>query len=303
MKPGDGGPAGRAPLVSIGLPVYNGERFLAEAIDSLLSQTLADFELIISDNASTDRTAEICLDYAARDARIRYIRQESNIGAARNWNFLVQQARGQYFKWASAGDFCDPRMLQECVRALSADPSIVLCQGSTCLVDEETGERRRYASDVSAADPRPSERYKLVVRTLFLNNEVSGVVRLDVLRRTQLMNPAYTSSDLVLTAELALHGRIVLLPEILFYRRLGRASSTMHLQPAEVQALYFPGSAAQPRFRRWRRRIDLFRAIARAPISFSEKLRTLGVAAHGASRHLLFKPLPAGARELLSPRR
>jgi len=289
-----------APLVSIGLPVYNGARYLACALDCLLGQTLADFELIISDNASTDRTAEICLDYAARDARIRYIRQESNIGVTRNWNFVALQARGQYFKWASANDFCDPRMLEKCVGVMRTDPSIVLCQGRTCLVNEETGERRRYASDVSATDPRPSERYKLVVRMLFLNNELCGVIRLDVLRRTPLMSPDYTSSDLVLTAELALHGRIVLLPEILFYRRLGRASSTMHLKPAEVQALYFPGSAAQPRFRRWRRRIDLFRAIARAPISFSEKLRTLGVAAHGAGRHLLFKSLPAGERELIS---
>src|SRR5688572_28337892 len=99
----------KAPLVSIGLPVYNGERFLSEALDSLLGQTLADFELIVSDNASTDRTAEICLAYAARDARVRYVRQQTNIGAIRNWNFVARQARGQYFKWASANDFCDSR--------------------------------------------------------------------------------------------------------------------------------------------------------------------------------------------------
>ena len=113
---------GREPLVSIGVFVYNGERFLAQQLDSLLGQTLRDFELIISDNASTDRTAEICREYEARDARVRYIRQPANIGAPRNWNFVAHQARGQYFLGASANDFYDARMLEKCVAALAADP-------------------------------------------------------------------------------------------------------------------------------------------------------------------------------------
>ena len=182
---------GFTPLVSIGLPVYNGERFLAQALDSLLGQTLQDFELIISDNASTDGTADICLDYAARDARIRYIRQPSNIGAPRNWNFVALEARGRYFKWASADDFCDPRMLEKCVAVLSADPSVVLCYGRACIVDEETGEHRPFAHDFSAVDPRPSERFKTVFRSLVLKQRAQGVIRLDVLRRTSLEPPIW----------------------------------------------------------------------------------------------------------------
>jgi glycosyltransferase involved in cell wall biosynthesis len=278
---------GFVPLVSIGVPVYNGERFLAQALDTLLGQTLQDFELIISDNASTDGTADICLDYAARDARIRYIRQPSNIGAPRNWNFVALEARGRYFKWATADDFCDPRMLEKCVAVLSADPSVVLCYGRSCIVDEETGEHRPYARDVSAVDPRPSERFKTVFRSLGLTgNAQQGVFRLDVLRRTPL-EPLYPQGDMVLMAELALRGRFVLLPDILFYRRLGPRTWSMMLQPAEWQAFHYPGLAATPRRDRLRFHLGYFKAVLRAPISASEKLRTLPMVTRRATGDLL----------------
>ena len=278
---------GFTPLVSIGVPVYNGERFLAQALDSLLGQTLQDFELIISDNASTDGTADICLDYAARDARIRYVRQPSNIGGPRNWNFVALEARGRYFKWASADDFCDPRMLEKCVAVLSADPSVVLCYGRACIVDEETGEQRPFARDVSAVDSRPSERFKSVFRSLLLTgNPQQGVIRLDVLRRTPL-EPLYPQGDMVLMAELALRGRLVLLPDILFYRRLGPRTWSMHLQPTELQAFFYPGFGSTPRRDRLRLYRDYVKSILRAPITASEKLRTLAMVARRATGDLL----------------
>lgn len=286
-----------APLVSIGLPVYNGERFIAQALDCLLDQTLADLEVIVSDNASTDRTAEICLAYAARDARVRYVRQESNMGATRNWNFVAQQARGQYFKWASANDYCNPRLLEKCIAVMLKDPGVVLCHGRTCLVDEDTGEGKVYPGDVSATDPRPSERFQTVARALVLNNEVSGVMRLDALRSTPLIRP-YEAGDLVLIVELSLYGRIVLLPEVLYYRRVGPQTSSMQLGPSELRAFLHAGSGARPGFEEWRRRIDLARAVLDAPIGRSEKLRTLLLSAHHVGKHLLLGWLPAGAREL-----
>ena len=286
-----------APLVSIGLPVYNGERFLVQALDSLLGQTLGDLELVVSDNASTDRTAEICLAYAARDARVRYVRQASNIGATRNWNFVALQVRGQYFKWASANDYCNPRLLEKCIAVMRKDPGVVLCHGRTCLVDEDTGEGKLYPGDVSATDPRPSERFQAVARTLVLNNEVSGVMRLDALRRTALMRP-YEAGDLVLTVELSLYGRIVLLPEVLYYRRVGAGTCSMHLKPAELQVFLHAGTGARPGLERWRRRIDLARAVLHAPIGRSEKLRTLLLSAHHVGKNLLLGWLPAAAREL-----
>lgn len=270
--------AGETPavaLVSIGLPVHNGTRYLAQAVDSLLGQTLGDFELIISDNASTDRTAEMCQEYAARDARIRYFRQPFNIGAPRNWNFVALQARGRYFKWASANDFCDPRMLEKCVAVLNADPTTVLCHGRTCIVDEETCEHRPFAHDFAALHPRPSKRFNTVRRSLVLNNAQNGVIRLNVLRRTPLDRP-YPHGDLVLMAELALHGRFILLPEILFYRRMGPTTSSMRLSPTDLQAFFERGSTPRPWLDRWRRRIDYFTTVLRAPIGSWEKLCALG---------------------------
>lgn len=287
-----------SPLVSIGLPVYNGERFLRQALDSLLGQTLGDLELVISDNASADCTAEICLEYAARDARIRYVRQPSNIGALRNWNFVALQARGQYFKWASANDFCDPMLLEKCAGLLRGDPSIVLCHGRTCMVDEDTGERRPCRRDISATEVRPSERFRAVARALELNNALCGVMRLDLLRRTPLIR-LYPGGDLVLTVELALYGRIVLLPEILLYRRFGARTWSMQLNPADMQAFLYAAPAARPRFERWRRRVDLSRAVLRAPISPSEKLRALLPAAHRVGTAMLTEALPAGAVQVL----
>jgi glycosyltransferase involved in cell wall biosynthesis len=90
--------------VSIGMPVFNGEKFIREALDSLLAQTFTDFELIISDNASTDGTEAICREYAATDARIRYVRQVKNLGAIANFKFVLDEAVGEYFMWAAADD-------------------------------------------------------------------------------------------------------------------------------------------------------------------------------------------------------
>ena len=94
------------PRVSIGLPVYNGQEFLEETLHSILNQTFNDFELIICDNASTDRTAEICRSFAKRDRRIRYYRNEINLGAAKNFNGVFFLARGEYLKWSDNDDLC-----------------------------------------------------------------------------------------------------------------------------------------------------------------------------------------------------
>jgi len=94
----------KVPQVSIGMPVYNGAKFIREALDSLLAQTFTDFELIISDNASTDETEAICQEYAAKDARIRYVRQAKNLGAVANFKFVLDEAVGEYFMWAAHDD-------------------------------------------------------------------------------------------------------------------------------------------------------------------------------------------------------
>ena len=127
-----------APLVSIGLPVFNGEKSLRQTLDSLLAQDCCDFELIISDNASTDKTEEICVEYAARDSRIRYVRQINNLGSINNFNFVLQAARGEYFMWAAADDFWATDFIHTLLAGLENNPTAV---GVFCpyqLVDEDT---------------------------------------------------------------------------------------------------------------------------------------------------------------------
>jgi glycosyltransferase involved in cell wall biosynthesis len=265
------------PLVSIGVPVFNAERFLPRALDSLLSQTLTDFELIISDNASTDGTPEICKEYLRRDPRIRYIRQPVNIGAARNWNLLVHEARGVFFKWASANDYCAPEMLEKCVEVMIADPGVVLCYGKTQFVDLDEQPIGIDEHESSFNEAQPSERYRRVSSTRARNSMQSGVFRLDVLRRTRL-NRLYPTSDLALMSELALYGRFQMIDELLLFRREYRETSSMMLNPLERQRVYEPQAKAPMRFVVTRRRLQDFVSISSAPISLREKLRAYRIA-------------------------
>src|SRR5512141_2931759 len=120
-----------SPRISIGLPVYNGEKYLELTIKSILAQSFTDFELIIADNASTDRTQEICQIYAARDRRIRYLRNEQNLGAAPNHNRVFQLSSGEYFKWSGYDDLIKPDFLAKCIDILDRNPSVAICMPKT----------------------------------------------------------------------------------------------------------------------------------------------------------------------------
>lgn len=290
LRPGPG----KRPLVSIGVPVHNGERFLGQALGSLLAQTVSNLELIVSDNASTDATRAICEAFARRDARVRYLRQPANIGAPRNWNAVVAAARGDFFKWASASDVCSPVLLERCIGALQAQPEAVLCYGHTRLIDEDDRPLRVVESDIDVNEPSPSERFRRVCTELQMNNAQCGVIRLEVLRRTALDRP-YPSGDMALTAELALHGRLRLLPEVLVCRRHSKSTFTAMMSPLEVQRVYDPQATAPMRLIRARRHCDHLRSILRAPIDGRQKLRAWGHALRLAAQdrdHL--------SRELLS---
>ena len=125
------------PRVTIGLPVYNGEQYLVQALDALLAQTYTDFALIISDNASTDRTQEICLAYAAKDARIQYYRNPINIGSAKNFNHVFALSASEYFMWAAHDDYMAPKLVAKCVDVLDRDPTILLCHAWVKIIDEQ----------------------------------------------------------------------------------------------------------------------------------------------------------------------
>lgn len=205
--------------VVIGMPVYNGERWLRQSVASLLAQTRQDFRLVISDNASTDATQRICRELAAADSRIRYHRNEINVGVFRNYDVAFSLARSRYFKWASCNDLCAPGYLQACIAALEADPKANLAYSATTLFSMDPGHGERYLSDPDVRDDDPVTRFRRVLAELRLNNAFNGVYRSDALRRSCL-NGEYMGSDIVLVAEIALSGHVLRVPEYLFFRRM-----------------------------------------------------------------------------------
>jgi glycosyltransferase involved in cell wall biosynthesis len=203
--------------LSIGLPVYNGEKYLSESLDALLGQSYGDYELIISDNASTDGTEEICRDYLARDRRISYVRQPVNIGAAPNHNYVFEQSRGELFKWASHDDLYGRDLLQRCVEALDADRTLVLAHAWQAIIDGVGDIVLEVDYPLATDDPRAPERFRSLLLAVG-GDDFYGVMRADVLRRTPL-NASYHHSDRTIMAELALHGRFHQVPEMLYFRR------------------------------------------------------------------------------------
>jgi glycosyltransferase involved in cell wall biosynthesis len=205
------------PRLSIGLPVYNGEKFLSEAIESLLGQSYQDFELIVSDNASTDNTAEICRRYAEQDSRVRYVRQAHNIGLVANHDFVVEEARGELFKCAAYDDLYGRELLARCVEALDADPDAVLAHSWSTMIDESGNVLGTYGRGVAMDSARASVRFHNILSGVCHDYEY-GVMRTATLRRT-MKRGSFHNADRLFNAELALHGRFQLVPDWLYFRR------------------------------------------------------------------------------------
>jgi glycosyltransferase involved in cell wall biosynthesis len=205
------------PRLTIGLPVYNGEKYIEESLEALLGQSFTDFELIISDNASTDSTGEICRRYEDQDSRVRYFRQSRNIGLSPNHNFVAERARGELFKWASNDDLYARDLLERCIDALDKYPDIVLAHCWTAKVDESGTVTQALSYLPNTVSPRAPERFRSL---LFANggDDDYGVIRTAVLRRTPLQG-SYHHADRTIMAELALHGRFYQIPDWLYFRR------------------------------------------------------------------------------------
>src|ERR1043166_768063 len=176
------------PKVSVGLPVFNGEKYLAGALGCLVQQDFEDFELIICDNASTDGTAAICHEFAAKDPRIRCFRNETNIGAGPNYNRAFQLARGEFFKWASHDDECHPSLLRRCLETFEKSPAAtVLVFTKADIIDGEGRVMHPSPDNVSSSSPNPVERLARVLWSSAFAHSLWGLIRADALRRTRLM--------------------------------------------------------------------------------------------------------------------
>jgi len=216
----------RTPKVSIGMPVYNMENTVQEAIDTILNQTFSDFQLIISDNASDDGTEEICRAAATQDSRIIYHRNPENI-LAENFRLTFLLSKGKYFMWAAADDSRKPEMVARCVESLDADPAAILAYTHTELLDPKTGIRSLYYDPYRLDQEDPAERYASLVKSLDLGNVIYGLYRRSVLN----IIPPYGGSspqfipfnDAVFLTNVVLQGKVIQIPEMLFIRRRGKS--------------------------------------------------------------------------------
>jgi glycosyltransferase involved in cell wall biosynthesis len=291
------------PKVSIGLPTYNGGRYLGETLDAILAQSFAEFELVVCDNASTDGTEDICRSYASVDPRIRYVRHERNLGVSRNFNAAFHLATGQYFKWASSDDLIDPTFVERCVRILDDDKSVVAAFSRTRSIGPDGEHLTNSDRSMHVMAARASDRVAYLFNNLAFCNVQYGVLRADVVRRTSLFGN-FLGADICFLIELSLHGKFFEVPEFLFSRRFHVAASS-RLDEKELAAFFNARAMTASTLRAWRHLLANTQAVVRAPLPLAEKRRALSVLGRRAlwDRGLLVTELGQAARGLLrSPR-
>ena len=266
-----------APRISLGLPVYNGDNFLEQALDSILSQTFEDFELIISDNASTDRTEAICCAYAARDERIRYFRSQENLGASANFNRVFTLSLGKYFKWAAHDDLHQPDFLSRCIQILDQDPSVVLAYTRAVTIDQNKKPiRTEWGAGQELSSLMPHRRFREGLAPLRtpLPLPMFGVIRASILRNTHLL-AGYPDCDLALLAELSLYGRFHEVPEPLFLQREHnhRAGPRLSSNPYWAATFWDSRKTGKIVFPHWSLFARHLSAINQVPLNWDERLR------------------------------
>jgi glycosyltransferase involved in cell wall biosynthesis len=302
-----------SPRVSVGVPVYNGERYVARTLDSLLAQTFSDLELIISDNGSTDGTEAICRAYVARDRRVSYHRSPVNEGIVGNFNRCFKLARAPCFKWQAADDLVAPTFLEKCVAVLDADPSVVLAFTRSMIIAEDDQPVRRVDYDADADDPRPHVRFARLINIDHKRHsaqEIYGIIRADALRRTPLYERC-ARTDSILLARLALLGRFRAVEEPLFLnrehvdrsirqvpgeraRRRSRMSKWLGSGPVPPTEFWDPASRGRVIYPEWRILREYARSLRMAPLTRGERGACRTVLARFALTHT-----PKLARDLL----
>jgi glycosyltransferase involved in cell wall biosynthesis len=233
----------RRPRITVGLPVYNGERYVGDTIESVLAQTFEDFELVISDNASTDGTQQVCKGYAARDARVRYYQQARNVGVAENFNHVFHLASSELFKWIAADDPIDPTYLARCIQAIDDSPSALVVHCRIRLIDQFGEHIADHDDQLDFRSSSPRRRFReYLFRRAGMWTAVYGVMRSAVLAQTCL-HGGYIASDQVLLGELVVRGEIHQLPERLATRRLHDRQSWRANASTSALALWYNPSS------------------------------------------------------------
>lgn len=275
-----------APVVSVGLPVFNGARYLRQSLRCLLDQDFRDFEIVISDNGSTDDTAAICKEFAAADPRIRYFRSDLNQGAAWNYNRVFQLSRGRYFRWAAADDFVAKDSLRLCLERLRSDPKCVLAFPRTEIVDDEGRSLETYQDGLDIQDDNPAKRVGILLRKTRECNAVFGLIDSNALSTTGLIG-RFAGSDHILLAELAMRGRFAEVGATVFYRRTHPAASSYDKSVARQREFYdplrlVPDFERNCRYKTWHQFKQSWRAVGRSGLRFLDRVKCYLTIAHVA---------------------
>ena len=262
--------------VSIGMPVYNGDNYLAETLDSILGQTYQNFEVVISDNGSTDGTERICREYVAKDPRFQYHRSEVNLGVSRNFKRAVGLSSGDYFMFLAHDDKLAPEFLERCVAVLDTQPEVVLCYPKAIEIDAQGNPLYKKEQPLDAGSPRPHLRFRQMIRMDHNCETLFALIRADVLKKT-VIHGDFPDGDRVMQAEVSLYGKYYRVPEYLFLHREHPVRS-INLYPTrfERMALLEPQRAGQLVLPHFDEFFEYLRCIRRAPLKFSERLACYG---------------------------
>ena len=257
-----------SPLVSIGMPVFNGENFIGEALSSIVAQSYQNLQIVIGDNASTDATESICREFAERDDRIQYFRHAENLGASANHDFVFFRSDGPFFRLAAHDDVLHPKLIERCANALISRPEYALAYPRTRQIDAEGVEQGGIDDNITGMDsPSPALRLGRIICPRNWATPVFGVFRRDAVRAETILG-RYVGSDRTLLAELAMAGPWHRVDEYLFYRREHATTSTNAFRGEFSRISWFDPSASRAgRFPHWRRLNEFRKAVQRAELS------------------------------------
>jgi glycosyltransferase involved in cell wall biosynthesis len=263
--------------ITLGLPVYNGENFLQKTLDSILKQTFKEFKIIICDNCSTDKTEEICRHYSQIDDRVEYHRNDSNLGAAGNFNKVFNLSESKYFKWATHDDVLAPEFLQKCFEILESDDETNLCYTKRIIIDENDIELERVSDGLFLNQNETSARYRHFLKRMRYTTRwaipILGLFRSSELKKTRLLG-AYPAADTMILCEVALRGKFYEVDDyLLLSRKHSGMSNKANPSPEKLAVFYDPKNKSKVQLPRWRWFFENRKSIKLAPLKFSTKIK------------------------------
>jgi len=291
------------PKVSVGLPVYNGERYLREAIESILTQDFTDFELLIGDNASTDCTWDICQEYAARYQRIRLHRHERNVGATANFEFVFENTTGPYFMWHAHDDFRAPSSVKECVQFLDSNRNHVLCSTGNSAIDER-GRSPLYSLpyDFVWDDDRPENRFRKCLNTYGQYHALYGLIRREALEQLLPFPRLEWHADTIFVLQMCLVGKCGQVKETLRHFSVRKFYTVLEALNQYTKDSFGPGFKVKlfPNTRACR--VLISQILHFHGLSLSQKLVLIGLALrHGPLSNFLTADIELFFKKILLP--